>query len=145
MADVYPFFWDRMICPHKTTLLLASTDASRELLGASRESMVLNFVVWTRNRAIKLTMMRPSIRRSFCSKSQIWMRAFCRNQISRTKSIYKPWPKHHNIRRYKHTAQKKNGILQSTYALEEPEDEVLPPRTPTKDSPITTSNIRRDD
>ena len=42
-----------MICPHKTTLLLAYTGDCRELLGASRELLVLNFAVWTKKQGKK--------------------------------------------------------------------------------------------
>lgn len=68
-------------------------------------------------------MIRPSIRRSFCSNSQIWMRAFCTTKSNLVN--FKP-----TTRRQSKKKKKKNTeISQFTYALEEPEDEVLPPPT----------------
>jgi len=54
MFNLHSFGIVRMICPHKTTLRLAYASAcidlvgaSRELLRASRELLVLNFAVGT--------------------------------------------------------------------------------------------------
>jgi hypothetical protein len=132
-----------MICPHKTTLLLAYPGASRELLGASRELLgasrellVLNFAVWTKKQGKKthddatlnpevLLLEQPDLDARFLQEP---------NQFTN--------PDHRKIRRYEH---RNRTELQSTYALEETEDEVLPPCTPTKDSPTTASNIGRAD
>ena len=61
-------------------------------------------------------MILPSIRMSFCSKSQIWMRAFCstRKLVSKAASTAEE----------RKESKERGWVEASTYALEEPEDEV---------------------
>lgn len=85
----------------------------------------------------KLTMIRPSILTSFCSKSQIWIRAFW-NQNFQTKKESNPAVKNRNNNKTLDASFMKkpkwwnqpNKAKRRTYTLQEPENQVLKHQNP---------------